>query len=139
MSRLAVMSPVVAERIWALPVGAAAVKFFQYLVFRSESGGALPSQRQMAREYQVTPSTISTLMEPLFDRNLVLRSGGGERGGNRYRLHPLAAKYSSTDEMEAAFAKALKDMQAGRLPGLILPEYQAVPPSGGAQPELRIA
>lgn len=136
---LEVMSPVVADRIWALPIGAAAVKFFQYLVFKSENGGALPSQRQMAREYNVTPSTISTLMEPLFDLNLVLRSPGEERGGNRYRLHPLAAKYSSMEEMEAALAHALNEMRAGRLPGLNLPEYCAVPPSESGQPGLRIA
>jgi DNA-binding transcriptional MocR family regulator len=139
MAGLEVMSPLVADRIWALPGGAASVKFFQYLVFRSGSGGVLPSQREMAREYKVAPSTISTLMEPLFERNLVLRSGGGERGGNRYRLHPLAAKYSSVDEMKAAFAKALADMREGRLPTLLLPEYQAVPPTEGGQPDLRIA
>jgi len=139
MAGLEVMSPLVASRIWALPGSAASVKFLQYLVHRSEPGGALPSQRKMAREYNVAPSTISTLMEPLFKRNLVLRSGGGERGGNRYRLHPLAAKYSSIEEMEAAFRKALKDMQEDRLPSLLLPEYRAVPPAEGTQPNLRIA
>ncbi|MFE4829810.1 hypothetical protein [Streptomyces sp. NPDC056672] len=135
---VAVMSPIVAERIWALPIGQASVKFFQYLVFRAENG-LLPSQREMAREYKVARSTISTLMEPLFDLKLVLRSPGEERGGNRYSLHPLAAKYDSMEEMEAAFAHALGEMQAGRLPALNLPEYSAVPPSVSGQPGLRIA
>ena len=134
-----VMSPVVSDRIWALPIGAAAVKFLNYLVFRSEQGGALPSQRLMAREYQVSPSTISSLMEPLFDLNLVLRSQGEERGGNRYRLHPLAMKYSSVEEMEAAFAHALNEMRTGRLPTLNLPEYNTVPPAESGQRGLRIA
>jgi DNA-binding transcriptional ArsR family regulator len=136
---LKVMSPLVADRIWALPIGAAAVKFLQYLVFKSEDGGALPSQRHMAREYRVTPSTISALMEPLFEANLVLRSRGEERGGNRYKLHPLACKYGSMEEMETAFAAALADMKTGKLPGINLPEYQTVPPAEGAQPDLRIA
>lgn len=47
-----VMSPIVSERIWALPLSGAAVKFFQYLVARSDFGGALPVRRKdMAAEY----------------------------------------------------------------------------------------
>ncbi|MET9657249.1 hypothetical protein [Streptomyces sp. NPDC006510] len=135
---VAVMSPLVAERIWALPIGAAPVKFLQYLIFRSENGGALPSQREMAVEYKVKPPTVSALMEPLFELNLVLRSRAEGRGGNRYRLHPLAAKYESVTEMEAAFACALEEMKSGKLPTIQLPEYRAAPPAEG-RPDLRIA
>lgn len=135
---VAVMSPLVAERIWALPIGPAAVKFLQYLIFRSENGGALPSQRQMATEYKVKPSSISGLMEPLIELNIVLRSRGEKRGGNRYRLHPLAAKYASAPEMEAAFARALQDMRTGKMPHVKVPEYRAVPPAEG-RPDLHIA
>ncbi|MFI8944077.1 hypothetical protein [Streptomyces syringium] len=135
---LPAMSPLVAERIWALPIGGAAVKFLQYLVFRSEYGGSLPKMRQMAAEYNVKPSTISALMEPLFELNIVLRSQAEGRGGNSYKLHPLASKYESAQEMEAAFARALQDMRAGRLPHVNLPEYRATPPAEG-HPNLRIA
>ncbi|MER5966827.1 hypothetical protein [Streptomyces sp. NPDC002057] len=136
---LPVMSPLVSTRIWALPIGGAPVKFLQFLVFRSEPGGALPSQRTMATEYGVAPSTVSALLEPLFELNIVLRSKAEEgRGGNRYKLHPLAATYDSIDSMTAAFAQALEDMRAGRLATLNLPEYRAVPPVEG-RPELRIA
>ncbi|MFJ8871196.1 hypothetical protein ACIRD6_36265 [Streptomyces sp. NPDC102473] len=135
---VAVMSPLVAERIWALPIGPAAVKFLQYLIFRSENGGALPSQRQMAVEYNVKPPSVGALLEPLFELNLVLRSRAEERGGNRYRLHPLAAKYETVQDMEAAFASALKDMKSGKLPSINLPEYRSVPPTDG-RADLRIA
>ncbi|MDQ0847682.1 hypothetical protein [Streptomyces sp. V1I6] len=135
---LPVMSPLVSERIWALPIGAAPVKFLQYLVFKSENGGALPSQKAMAVDYKVTPSTVSTLLDPLFELNIVLRRRAGERGGNRYRLHPLAAKYDSIESMEAAFTQALEDMKSGRLPTINVPEYRAAPPAEG-RPELRIA
>ncbi|AJF70354.1 hypothetical protein [Streptomyces vietnamensis] len=135
---LPVMSPLVSERIWALPISAPSVKFLQYLVFRSENGGGLPSQRTMAVEYKVSAATVSTLLAPLFDLNFVLRRQAEERGGNRYRLHPLAAKYDSIDSMEEAFQQALEDMRAGRLPVLKAPEYQTAPPTKG-RPELRIA
>ncbi|MFC8953675.1 hypothetical protein ACFT8P_13735 [Streptomyces sp. NPDC057101] len=138
---LPVMSPLVSTRIWALPIGGAPVKFLQFLVFRSEPGGALPSQRTMATEYGVAPSTVSALLEPLFELNIVLRSKAEAeegRGGNRYKLHPLAATYDSIESMTAAFAQALEDMRAGRLAPLNLPEYQTVPPAEG-RPELRIA
>ncbi|MFE5595449.1 hypothetical protein [Streptomyces sp. NPDC056549] len=128
-----------ASRIWALPIGGATVKFLQYLVFRSENGGALPSQREMAVEYNVSPSTVSTLLDPLFERHIVLRTKAEERGGNRYRLHPLAAKYDNIESMEAAFAHALEEMKAGRLPAINIPEYKVVPPDEGHRPELRIA
>ncbi|MFF3731025.1 hypothetical protein ACFYXM_12045 [Streptomyces sp. NPDC002476] len=139
---LPVMSPLVPERIWALPIGAASVKFYCYLVFRGEDGGVLPSQKQMAAEYGVTPTTVSTLLEPLFDLKIVLRSSGESgRRGNRYRLHPLAVRYDSDEAMKAAVAQAFVDMKAGRLPGLQLPEYKTAPPAAGGQtgPKLRIA
>ncbi|MFF4902573.1 hypothetical protein [Streptomyces sp. NPDC001068] len=135
---LEVKSPIVGDRIWALPIGGAPVKFLQYLVFRSEDGGALPSQRQMAVEYGVKPPTISALMEPLFELNLVLRPKAEERGGNTYRLHPLARKYGSMEEMEAAFRQAFTDMRAGKLPSLNLPDNQVAPPAEGER-NLRIA
>ncbi|MER7688799.1 hypothetical protein [Streptomyces sp. NPDC097610] len=135
---LEVKSPLVGDRIWALPIGGAPVKFLQYLIFRSENGGALPSQRQMAVEYGVKPPTISSLMEPLFELNLVLRSKAEERGGNTYRLHPLAAKYADVDEMTAAFQQAMQEIRAGRLPSLNLPENRVTPPAEGER-NLRIA
>ncbi|WP_432088478.1 hypothetical protein [Streptomyces sp. bgisy095] len=135
---LPVMSPLVSERIWALPVSAPAVKFLLYLVFRSETNGALPSQREMAREYKVSPTTVSTLLSPLFELNIVLRPQGEKREGNSYRLHPLAAAYDSIDAMHEAFQQAVKDMGNGDLPVLNLPEYQSAPPAEG-RPELRIA
>ncbi|WP_189852410.1 hypothetical protein [Streptomyces omiyaensis] len=133
---LPVMSPLVSERIWALPIRPPSVKFLLYLVFRSENGGALPSQREMALEYKVSPATVSTLLAPLFDLGVVLRGRSEERGGNRYRLHPLAAKYDSIESMNAAFAQALEDMRAGRLAMLDIPEYQTAPPAEGP-PQLR--
>ncbi|MFC8176281.1 hypothetical protein [Streptomyces sp. NPDC057325] len=135
---LPVMSPLVSERIWALPINAPSVKFLQYLVFRSANGGALPSQRDMAREYKVSPTTVSTLLGPLFEINLVLRHQAEERGGNKYRLHPLAAKYDSIDAMHEAFQQAVEDMKNGDLAVLNLPEYQSAPPAEG-RPALRIA
>lgn len=33
---------------------------------------------------------------------------------NSYRLHPLAAKYASHDDMEKAFRAALADIEAGK-------------------------
>ncbi|WP_032761360.1 hypothetical protein, partial [Streptomyces alboviridis] len=100
-----VMSPVVSERIWALPVSPAAVKFLQYLLYRSDFGGQLPvRQKQMAAEYRVTPQAVSNLIAPLCELNIVLRPKNEDGSkGNSYRLHPLAAKYASTQDMEAAF------------------------------------
>ncbi|MEV6676373.1 hypothetical protein AB0N09_05810 [Streptomyces erythrochromogenes] len=135
-----VLSPLVSERIWALPIGAAAVKFLHYLVYRSDFGGALPvRQKQMAIEYKVVPSTVSTMLEQLVEVNIVLRAPGGVgKKGNTYCLHPLAAKYESSEAMEAGWRQALLDMKAGRLVGLNLPEYQTVPPAEGS-PDLRVA
>ncbi|MFF3957434.1 hypothetical protein ACFYY1_30110 [Streptomyces sp. NPDC001890] len=135
-----VMSPLVTERIWALPIGAAAVKFLSYLVFKSEPGsGVLPPQKTMAVEYKVTPANISRLLEPLFKLNIVLRTPNERsKRANSYSLHPLAARYPSAQAMDDAFAKALVDMREGRLAPLNLPVYQTVPPTEGA-PVLRVA
>ncbi|MFF2653534.1 hypothetical protein [Streptomyces sp. NPDC058045] len=135
-----VMSPLVSERIWALPVSGSAVKFLQYLVFRSEFGGHIPvRQKDMAREFGgKSPQAISALMAPLCDLKVVLRPPSEGRDGNSYRLHPLAAKYESHEVMEASFRKALRDIKAGDLPNLKLPSYAATPPSEGT-PKLRIA
>ncbi|MFJ6501405.1 hypothetical protein OG280_40850 (plasmid) [Streptomyces virginiae] len=135
-----VMSPIVAERIWALPLSGSAVKFLQYLVSRSDFGGALPvRQKDMAAEYGVTPQAVSGLMAPLCDLNIVLRPRSEERNGNSYRLHPLAAKYESPEAMEAAFRAALARIQAGDLPNLKLPTYQQAPPARAGRPKLQVA
>ncbi|MET9930385.1 MULTISPECIES: hypothetical protein [unclassified Streptomyces] len=132
------MSPLVSERIWALPINAPSVKFLLYLVYRSGNNGALPSQREMAGEYKVSATTVSTLLSPLFELNIVLRPQGEKREGNSYRLHPLAARYDSIDAMHEAFQQAVTDMKNGNLPVLNLPEYQSAPPAQG-QPVLRVA
>ncbi|MEU0631011.1 hypothetical protein [Streptomyces sp. NPDC005989] len=54
-----------------------------------------------------------------------------EGRGNRYRLHPLAAKYESVTDMQAAFAYAafayaLDEMKSGKLPA----ERRAAPHAG---------
>ncbi|WP_331738051.1 hypothetical protein [Streptomyces sp. NBC_01276] len=135
-----VMSPIIAERIWALPLSGSAVKFLQYLVSRSDFGGALPvRQKDMAAEYGVTPQAVSGLMAPLCDLNIVLRPRSGERNGNSYRLHPLAAKYESPQDMEAAFRATLVRIQAGDLPNLKLPAYQQTPPTPTGRPKLQVA
>ncbi|MFJ9484047.1 hypothetical protein ACIRRI_56025 [Streptomyces mirabilis] len=138
-----VMSPVVSERIWALPVSGATVKFLQYLLYRSEFGGHLPiRQKDMAAEYRVTPQAISNLMAPLCQLNIVLRpqNEDGSRGkGNSYRLHPLAAKYASSQDMEAAFRTAIASIKAGDTPNLKLPAYAAVPPAADGRPSLQVA
>uniref|UniRef100_UPI003F496F80 hypothetical protein n=1 Tax=Streptomyces sp. CA-136453 TaxID=3240050 RepID=UPI003F496F80 len=134
------MSPIVAERIWALPLSGSAVKFLQYLVARSEFGGQLDvRQRDMASEYGVTPQSISKLMNQLCDLNLVLRPRSEERTGNSYRLHPLAAKYDSEESMEDAFRNTLTRIKAGDLPNLKLPTYVQAPPTTPAPPKLRVA
>jgi hypothetical protein len=136
-----VMSPLVSERIWALPISGASVKFLTYLIFRSDFGGHLPMrQKDMAGEYGKTPQGISSLMAPLCDLKIVLRPQGEEREGNSYRLHPLAAKYESHEAMEAAFRRALVEIQAGELPNLKLPSYVTRPPEAeGRRPKLRVA
>jgi hypothetical protein len=135
-----VMSPVVSERIWALPVSGASVKFLQYLLYRSDFGGRLPiRQKDMAREYRVTPQAISSLMAPLCELNIVLRPKNEDGGkGNSYRLHPLAAKYAGPEEMESAFRSAIAGIKTGTLPNLKLPAYAAVPPAEG-RPKLQVA
>lgn len=135
-----VMSPLVSERIWALPISGSAVKFLQYLLYRSEFGGHIPvKQKDMACEYhQKTPQAISALMAPLCDLKIVLRPRSEERNGNSYRLHPLAAKYESHEAMEAAFRQALRDIKAGELPNLRLPAYVIAPPAEG-RPNLQVA
>ncbi|GGX80279.1 hypothetical protein [Streptomyces minutiscleroticus] len=135
-----VMSPVVSERIWALPVSPAAVKFLQYLLYRSDFGGQLPvRQKQMAAEYRVTPQAVSNLIAPLCELNIVLRPKNEDGSkGNSYRLHPLAAKYASTQDMEAAFRTTIARIKAGDLPHLKLPAYAAVPPAQG-RPDLHVA
>ncbi|MEV6682280.1 hypothetical protein AB0N09_36280 [Streptomyces erythrochromogenes] len=135
-----VMSPIVAERIWALPLSGSAVKFLQYLLYRSDFGGALPvRQRDMATEYGVTPQAVSGLMAPLCALNIVLRPRSEERNGNSYRLHPLAAKYESPESMEASFRDALVRIQAGDLPNLKLPAYRRTPPTPTGRPKLQVA
>ncbi|MFH8476562.1 hypothetical protein [Streptomyces sp. NPDC018000] len=134
-----VLSPIVSDRIWAVPVSGAAVKFLHYLVFRSEFGGHLPvRQKDMAKEYKITPQAVSLLMAPLCDLNIVLRPSSDGRGGNSYRLHPLAAKYESHDDMEAAFRHTLQAIKAGELPNLKLPSYATAPPREG-RPNLQVA
>lgn len=137
-----VMSPLVSERIWALPVSPASVKFLQYLVFKSEFGGHLPvRQVDMARDYNCSPQAISGLLAPLCELKIVLRPKDKKRSGNAYRLHPLAAKYASHADMEAAFRHALEEIQVGGLPNLRLPTYSAVPPTAreGERPALQVA
>jgi hypothetical protein len=137
-----VMSPLVAERIWALPISGASVKFLNYLIFRSEFGGHLPMrQKDMAREYGKTPQGISALMAPLCDLKIVLRPQGEEREGNSYRLHPLVAKYQTHEAMEAAFRRALVEIKSGELPNLKLPSYAIAPPTSadGQRPDLHVA
>ncbi|MFE2340222.1 hypothetical protein ACFXCR_11920 [Streptomyces sp. NPDC059431] len=135
-----VMSPIVAERIWALPLSGSAVKFLQYLVSRSEFGGQLlVRQKDMAAEYGVTPQAVSGLMAPLCELNIVLRPRSGERNGNSYRLHPLAAKYETPEGMEAAFHDTLARIQAGDLPNLKLPAYSQAPPTTTGRPNLQVA
>ncbi|MFJ6785897.1 hypothetical protein [Streptomyces yangpuensis] len=135
-----VLSPIVAERIWALPLSGSAVKFLQYLLYRCEFGGALPvRQRDMATEYGVTPQAVSGLMAPLCALNIVLRPRSEERNGNSYRLHPLAAKYETPEAMEAAFRDALVRIQDGDLPNLKLPTYRQAPPAPTGRPKLQVA
>lgn len=138
-----VMSPVVSERIWALPVSGATVKFLQYLLYRSDFGGHLPvRQKDMAGEYRVTPQAVSNLIAPLCELNIVLRPKNeeGSRGkGNSYRLHPLAAKYASSQDMEASFRAAIANIKAGELPNLKLPAYATVPPTADGRPNLQVA
>ncbi|UXY33055.1 hypothetical protein [Streptomyces sp. HUAS TT20] len=135
-----VMSPVVSERIWALPVSGASVKFLQYLLHRSDFGGQLPiRQKDMAREYRVTPQAVSNLIAPLCALNIVLRPRNEDGSkGNSYRLHPLAAKYASAEEMDAALRAAIAGIKAGDLPNLKLPAYASVPPAQG-HPDLQVA
>lgn len=135
-----VLSPVVSERIWALPISGSSVKFYNYLLYRSDFGGHLPiKQKDMAREYRVTPQAISNLMAPLCDLNIVLRPKNEDGGkGNSYRLHPLAAKYASPEDMENSFRQAIASIKAGDLPNLKLPSYASVPPAEG-RPNLQVA
>ncbi|GAA3475578.1 MULTISPECIES: hypothetical protein [Streptomyces] len=134
-----VLSPIVSDRIWAVPVSGAAVKFLQYLVFRSEFGGHLPvRQKDMAKEYGITPQAVSLLMAPLCDLKIVLRPRNEGRQGNSYRLHPLAAKYQNHDDMEAAFRHTLDAIRNGQLPNLELPSYTTAPPREG-KPNLQVA
>ncbi|MFE5940490.1 hypothetical protein ACFQ69_34620 [Streptomyces sp. NPDC056470] len=135
-----VMSPIVSQRIWALPVSAAAVKFLQYLLYRSEFGGQLPvRQKDMAREYGITPQAVSLLMAPLSDLNIVLRPRHeGGRQGSSYRLHPFAAKYESHEALEQAVRHTLGEIKAGRMPNLKLPAFAVMPPAEG-KPKLHVA
>ncbi|MET9819580.1 hypothetical protein [Streptomyces sp. NPDC006355] len=119
-----VMSPVVSERIWALPVSGATVEFLQYLLYRSDFGGHLPvRQKDMATEYRVTPQAISNLIAPLCELNIVLRP----------------KMYASSQDMEAAFRAAITSIKAGDLPNLKLPAYAAVPPAADGPPNLQVA
>jgi hypothetical protein len=131
-----VMSPLVSQRLWALPVSPAAVKFLGYLVHRSEYGGHLPvHQPQMGEEYGgITKQAVSQLMAPLCDLNIVLRPTR-----NSYRLHPLAARYESAEAMDTAFRQALADIKANKLPNLRLPLYVTAPPAAEGASPLRAA
>lgn len=134
------MSPIVSERIWALPISGAMVKFLQYLVFRSDHGGEIPvNQRTMAQEYNITPQAVSKHVASLCDLNIVLRPQNEVRRGNSYRLHPLAAKYGSHEDMVAAFEHAVTAIKRGDLPNLDLPSYRTAPPTQQGQPDLRVA
>ncbi|MEV3999072.1 hypothetical protein ACFYPK_28060 [Streptomyces halstedii] len=135
-----VQSPIIWDRIWAAPVSGAAVKFLHFLVFRSDFGGNLPMrQKDMARDYKVSPQAISSLMAPLCDLNIVLRPRAADGGqGSSYKLHPFAAKYASNEDMEAAFRSAILAIKAGELPNIKLPAYATAPPSEG-RPDLQVA
>ncbi|MER5352623.1 hypothetical protein ABT093_20100 [Kitasatospora sp. NPDC002551] len=138
-----VMSPFLWDRIWALPVSPASVKFFAYLLARSKYGGNLPvnhNQKVMAQEYGKTPQGISALMAPLCELNIVLRPPSETRDGNTYRLHPLVAKYENHEAMEEAFREALRLIKARKLPVLRLPSYQVAPPDPTeGKPDLQVA
>ncbi|WP_329583546.1 hypothetical protein [Streptomyces sp. NBC_01361] len=116
------------------------MKFLHYLLHRSDFGGQLSvKQKDMAQEYRVTPQAVSNLIAPLCDLNIVLRPKNEDGGkGNSYRLHPLAAKYASPEDMEASFRQAIKSIKAGELPNLKLPSYASVPPAEG-RPNLQVA
>lgn len=134
-----VISPIVGDRIWALDIPAAAVKFFQYLKWRSDFGGQLPARQiDMAREYGVTKQAVSKLLAPLCDLNIVLRPENEGRKGSSYRLHPFAARYDSEESMEAALRVAMARIKAGDLQNLKLPAYAAAPPPEG-RPSLKVA
>ncbi|HBF84943.1 MAG TPA: hypothetical protein DD420_34955 [Streptomyces sp.] len=135
-----VQSPIIWDRIWAAPVSGGAVKFLHFLVCRSDFGGDLPMrQKDMARDYKITPQAVSSLMAPLCDLNIVLRPRSDDgRQGNSYKLHPFAAKYASSEDMEAAFRRAILAIKAGELPNIKLPAYAAAPPSEG-RPDLQVA
>lgn len=92
----------------------------------------------MAAEYNITPQAVSNLIAPLCELNIVLRPRNGERRGNSYRLHPLAAKYRSHEDMEAAFRQTLLDIKSGQVPNLRLPSYAVAPPTAG-RPNLQVA
>ena len=89
-----VISPIVGERIWALPVSGAAVKFLQYLIYRSEFGGEIPvRQVDMAREVKITPQAVSNHIAQLGGSAALCcgRTAGTDVGS--HPLDPLAAKY----------------------------------------------
>nr|BBK07989.1 cAMP Regulatory protein [Streptomyces sp. TP-A0584] len=133
------MSPIVSERIWALPISGAAVKFLQYLIHRSDFGGELPiRQKDMAEELRITPQAVSNHIAALGKLNIVLRPQNEARQGNSYRLHPFAAKYETPEDLEAAFRHAIQQIKARELPNLNLPAYTAVPPAEG-RPSLKVA
>lgn len=131
-----VLSPLVPERIWALPVSGASIKFLCYLLYRSEFGGAIPvRQPKMGEEFGgVTKQAISQLMAPLCELNIVLRPTR-----NSYHLHPLAARYENQEQMDKAFLQALEDIKTGRLPNLKLPQYQTAPPTQEGTRRLHVA
>ncbi|MGW2082617.1 hypothetical protein ACWCOW_37915 [Streptomyces sp. NPDC001939] len=78
-------------------------------------------------------------MALLCDLGLVIRPEGGERKGNSYRLHPLAAKYQSHDDLVKAFRQAVAEIKAGTLPSLSLPRYTVAPPAEGTGRNLQVA
>ncbi|MEV0604646.1 hypothetical protein AB0I82_35850 [Streptomyces sp. NPDC050315] len=133
------MHPAVISQLCLL-VPPPTIQVMSYLYKIMEPGGRLPkSQAAMAQDLGIAKQTMSNRLAPLRELNVVLRTDSEKRGGNSYYVHPLAAKYESFEAMEAAIAKALHEMKAGRLARLRVPMYDAAPPRPEGGPVLRVA
>ncbi|MFB7896147.1 hypothetical protein ACFC1B_07430 [Streptomyces xiamenensis] len=133
------LSPLVWERLWMLPVPPASTVMMSYLLGVSEYGGHIPvKQDDMAKTLRTTPQAISKRLKPLCEINLLLRPDGEKRAGNRYRLHPWAAKYENPDKMADAIRQATADIQAGRLATPLIPAYIHAPLAKPGRPDLRV-